>query len=161
MKTFLEKLINKLKEKELDSNSAFVEANIGMCGLSASRYEGEEFAYSNSIKIVNQLIKEYKSKIENIEKLETKIYTLKKSNKTWRRKCQRLRKQLKENKWIPCSEKLPEENTEVRIKFNNGTEFQGGIDENGWYLGSKNIMFDYFDQICLWEDIKIVAWKYL
>lgn len=68
---------------------------------------------------------------------------------------------MEDTTWIPCSERLPEENTEVRIKFDNGKEFQGGIDENGWYLGSKDIMFDYFDQICLWEDIKIVAWKHL
>ena len=68
--------------------------------------------------------------------------------------------QNKINKWISCRVRLPKKNQDVQIKFDNGLIFIGGIDDDGWYVGSKGIMFDSFDMLLLPDDIhEIISWR--
>ena len=53
---------------------------------------------------------------------------------------------LKENTWIPCSERLPEENTNVIACFSNGT-----VTELAFYNGEFHGLFSYTTKV-------IVAW---
>lgn len=45
----------------------------------------------DAIKIVNRVAEEYNAEPQLVKELECKIKKLEKSNKNWRRKCQRLR----------------------------------------------------------------------
>ena len=59
MNEAFKKIIERLEDKLLEASSAHAETTIGMCGISASRYGGEMYAYEKSIEIVKEVAEEY------------------------------------------------------------------------------------------------------
>lgn len=84
-----------------------------------------------------------------IKELEQKIKKIEKSNRTWRRKCQRLRNK---HRWT-AEEVKPEEHRRVVVKDENGREYRDHewvghawyrfVDCNGWIT-----------------DVNVTGWRY-
>lgn len=88
-------------------------------------------------------------KQQTIKDLEDKIKRLEKSNRNWRRKCQRLRN---EDKWF--SEMIkPEEHKRVIVRDENGKEYR-----NHEWVGHAWYSFSGCDG---WRtDVDVISWRY-
>ena len=109
--------------------------------------DGESLHGSNQIIIPKEVFVEaYKKYIKN---LEDKVKRLEKSNRNWRRKCQRLRN---ESKWF--SEMIkPEEHKRVIVRDENGKEYR-----NHEWTGHAWYSFSGCDG---WRtDVDVISWRY-
>ena len=87
-----------------------------------------------------------------IEKLEEKVKRLEKSNRNWRRKCQRLRNEKKKAQWFSETIK-PEEHKRVVVRDENGNEYR----DHEW-VGYAWYSFSGCDG---WiTDVNVVSWRY-
>lgn len=86
---------------------------------------------------------------QTIKDLEDKVKRLEKSNRNWRRKCQRLRN---ESKWF--SEMIkPEEHKRVIVRDENGKEYR-----NHEWVGHAWYSFSDCDG---WRtDVDVIEWRY-
>lgn len=87
-----------------------------------------------------------------IKDLEDKVKRLEKSNRNWRRKCQRLRNGKNETQWF--SEMIkPEEHKRVIVRDENGKEYG-----NHEWVGHAWYSFSGCDG---WRtDVDVVSWRY-
>lgn len=108
--------------------------------------DGESLYGSNEMIIPKEVfIEAYKKYIKDLER---KVKRLEKSNKNWRRKCQRLRN---EKKWF--SEMIPEEHKRVIVRDKNGKEYR-----NHEWVGHAWYSFSGRDG---WRtDVDVVSWRY-
>lgn len=107
-------------------------------------YEGVEVEV-----IDTSMIARDKESQQIIKDLEEKIKKLEKSNRNWRRKCQRLRN---EGKWF--SEMIkPEEHKRVIVRDKNGKEYR-----NHEWVGHAWYSFSGRDG---WRtDVTVISWRY-
>lgn len=61
--------------------------------------------------------------------------------------CQKMKREVEQNRWIPCNEKLPNFGVDVEVTTNNGERFIGHYAGGCWY---DSITGDY---------IQVKAWK--
>ena len=102
---------------------------------------------ANEVDIMND--KEMQQAIKN---LEEKVKRLEKSNRNWRRKCQRLRNKKDKVQWF--SEMIkPEEHKRVVVRDENGKEYR-----NHEWVGHAWYSFSGCDG---WiTDVDVVSWRY-
>lgn len=107
-------------------------------------YEGVEVEVIDA-----SIIMDDKEPQQIIKDLEEKIKKLEKSNRNWRRKCQRLRN---EEKWF--SEMIkPEEHKRVIVRDENGKEYR-----NHEWVGHAWYSFSGCDG---WRtDVDVISWRY-
>lgn len=86
---------------------------------------------------------------ERIKELERKVKALEKSNRTWRRKCQRLRSKAK---WFSADLK-PEDHRMVIVKDENGKEYR----DHAWV---GHAWFSYLGCDAWRTDVNVVSWRY-
>ena len=87
-----------------------------------------------------------------IKNLEEKVKRLEKSNRNWRRKCQRLRNEKNKVQWF--SEMIkPEEHKRVIVRDESGKEYK-----NHEWIGHAWYSFSGCDG---WiTDVNIINWRY-
>lgn len=144
MKEFADKLIERLEERKSEVN-----------GLS-------DIVWNNAVKMcideVNQLAEEYNKKYEpTMDLLEYGVDMYNLHLKEQYRKGYEDAK--KENDWIPCSERLPENDKYVFLSFSNFSLPVIGRyeeEENGgaFYIGDE-------DESCVSQDLFVNAWMEL
>ena len=131
MKEFARKLINRLEDEILTCQSAYTELIIGMCGNSAENYVCEMHTYEKVKKIINELAEEFAN--------DTNVGA---------------------NRWIPCSERLPNEEEMKKAYCRNtyGSEFIVMVD------GATKPTTLYRTLDGYWKDdssnfYKVIAWQ--
>lgn len=139
MKEAFEKLKERLEEEELTSADAKAEAIIGMQGASANYYGGELRAFGRAIQIVSEVEAEYINKsTEHINKSSD---------------CS--------SGWIPCSERLPENDDDVlvwyRYRTMQGVNIVGSKETHGigYYYKPTNSWLIYGGFGLYWN---VIAW---
>ena len=87
-----------------------------------------------------------------IKNLEEKVKRLEKSNRNWRRKCQRLRNEKNKVQWF--SEMIkPEEHKRVIVRDESGKEYK-----NHEWIGHAWYSFSGCDG---WiTDVDVISWRY-
>ena len=151
MKEFVEKLIGRLRERLKFYENRFEE-------LSGTERDTEDWgsikSYKDTIEIVNQLAEEYKECYKDC--CECEAYD--KENHHCPKYCKLIRDAVKDieenyNRWIPCSERLPENISTVLVQVKEIEKptlgWYGNMD--GWRLSEKD-----FAEL---EDFTVIAWQ--
>ena len=159
MKEFIEKLIGRLEELRIDKSNYF-----GVLNIVAEKYDRANEMLDDAIEIAKELAEEYIPCTKPCTDCEA--YDLVKHN------CPKFCKVIKEtveelaeeynNGWIPCSERLPDNDNEVlcwyEYRIMQGTcisemAHRYGI---GWYSKKSDI---WVGEVSVGVDCKVIAWQ--